>query len=109
MSALSWRSDISWFAADSVISSGTPSFGGRTIRHSAPTAEKPKPERPLISAEAARITTNKAIVVGVSPSMNSTATLSKRDGNQPHAETGPTAGGRDSAGDLATAGRQSAP
>src|SRR5579859_2100853 len=74
MSAFSWRSDMIWLAADKVISSGTPSLGGRKIRQSAPIAENPKPDSPLISADAARIATSRAMVVGGKPA-NSNAHL----------------------------------
>ena len=56
MSAFSWPSDISWLAVDRVISSGTPSFGGSSARQSAPTAENPNPDSPLIRPEKPRIT-----------------------------------------------------
>src|SRR5579863_1148890 len=65
ISALSWPIDISWLAVDSDMSSGTPSVGGRSHKQSAPMAEKPKPDSPLISADAASMATSAAHSPGV--------------------------------------------
>ena len=50
-------------ADDSVISSGTPSFGGNSHRHSAPMAEKPNPDKPLMIADRPRMQTRTNRVV----------------------------------------------
>ncbi len=62
-SACSCRRDMSWLAEESVINNGTPSFGGNSHRHSAPMAENPNPDKPLMMAESPRMPTRASRVV----------------------------------------------